>query len=215
MIEELTPVLKTVDEVYLYEGSDYYCANKDEEGKWFLISPNRKLIRQDAKSTWLRFFQDKLFAVRWIEMKNKLPESAIGLKFKRLHKDAVLPQHSKPGDAGLDLTAVKVVFEKNKRFHHYGLAVEIPEGNVGLIFPRSSIHKQKERLSNSVGVIDSGYRGELMAVFDEVSLNNFTYEEGNRTAQLVIVPYISCNTEWAEELSETERGQGGYGSTGR
>lgn len=139
------------------------------------------------------------------------------LKFRKLHMSAVLPQHSKPGDAGLDLTVTMIIDQGEKVKHNYGLAVEIPEGYVGLLFPRSSIHKNVERLSNSVGVIDSGYRGEIMAVFDVNPENIFDdlYTEGQRSAQLIVVPYATCETVWADELSQTERGSGGYGSTGK
>lgn len=137
------------------------------------------------------------------------------LKFKKLHKDAVLPKHSKQGDAGLDLTAVDIELNNGQEIHYYGLSVEIPEGNVGLLFPRSSIRKYDVRLSNSVGVIDSSYRGEVMAVFDLDELSNkLGYCTRDRTAQLVIVPFVSCVTEWSEELSQTDRGINGYGSTG-
>lgn len=136
------------------------------------------------------------------------------LKFKKLNKDAVLPKHSKQGDAGLDLTAINIVIDGQQDTHHYGISVEIPEGNVGLLFPRSSIRKHDVRLSNAVGVIDSSYRGELMAVFDVNHFPGERYKVGDRTAQLVIVPFVSCVTEWSEELSQTERGENGYGSTG-
>jgi dUTP pyrophosphatase len=138
----------------------------------------------------------------------------MNLKFKKLHENAVLPSHSKIGDAGLDLTAVNIVIDGQQDTHHYGLSVEIPEGNVGLLFPRSSIRRYDVRLSNAVGVLDSSYRGEIMAVFDVNHFPGERYKIGDRTAQLVIVPFVSCKTEWSQELSETERGQGGYGSTG-
>lgn len=137
------------------------------------------------------------------------------IKFQKLHPKAVLPSHAKEGDAGADLTVVRIENIKNYRqIHYYGLAVEIPENHVGLLFPRSSVHKYNARLSNSVGVIDSGYRGEVCAVFNEYTAILEEYQVGDRTAQLVIVPYISIRPEWAEELSETERGTGGYGHTG-
>lgn len=136
------------------------------------------------------------------------------VKFKKLHKNAVLPSHSKTGDAGMDLTITDIVSNGLKETHHYGLSVEIPGGYVGLLFPRSSIHKSDMRLSNAVGVIDSGYRGEITAVFDE-KVDGNPYMLGNRSTQLVIIPYITCETEWSDNLSETERGSGGYGSTGR
>ena len=92
--------------------------------------------------------------------------------------------------------------------------MEIPPGHVGLVFPRSSCYKHGMLLSNCVGVIDSDYRGEVTAVFlgthDDVS-----YEIGDRIAQLVIMPIPAVKFVEAEELSETQRGTGGYGSTGR
>lgn len=136
------------------------------------------------------------------------------LKFKKLHEKAVLPIHSKQGDAGLDLTAINIFIDGQQDTHRYGISVEIPEGNVGLLFPRSSVRKYDVRLSNSVGVIDSSYRGELMTVFDVNHFPGERYKVGDRTAQLVIVPFVSCVTEWSEELSQTERGEKGYGSTG-
>lgn len=136
------------------------------------------------------------------------------LKFKQISDWAQLPKHAKDGDAGMDLTITSIHSDGLKETHHYGLRVEIPEGYVGLLFPRSSIHKSDMRLSNSVGVIDSGYRGEIKAVFDE-QINGQPYITGDRSAQLVVVPYVTCETEWAEELSTTERGINGYGSTGR
>ena len=136
------------------------------------------------------------------------------LKFKKLDADNVLPKHSKQGDAGLDLTAINIVINGQQDTHYYGLSVEIPEGNVGLLFPRSSIRKHDVRLSNAVGVIDSSYRGEIMAVFDVNHFPGERYKVGDRTAQLVIVPFVSCVTEWSEEISQTDRGENGYGSTG-
>lgn len=144
------------------------------------------------------------------------------LKFKKLHENAVLPKHAKDGDAGMDLTMVDFEFYNSgdeyiiKHVHRYGLSVEIPAGYVGLLFPRSSICKTELTLTNCVGVIDSGYRGEIKAVFRSYGLtSNPWYLLGDRTAQLVVVPYASCETEWAEELTETERGTGGYGSSGK
>ena len=137
------------------------------------------------------------------------------IKFKKLHPEAVLPSHTNPGDAGLDLTVVNIDELPNGQVRHsYGLAVQIPEGYVSMLFPRSSIFKVKERLSNSVGIIDCSYRGNIMAVFDKRMING-EYNIGDRTAQLVIVPFVTVESEWAEELSKTERGTGGYGSTNK
>ena len=137
------------------------------------------------------------------------------IKIKRLHPDAVLPKYAKQGDAGMDLTAIS----RNKvdRGHYkygFGLAIEIPEGFVGFVFPRSSCYKQKQILTNCVGVIDSGYRGEVSAIF--VGLDeDVNYKIGDRIAQLIIMPVPYVDFEEVNELSDTERGAGGYGSTGR
>ena len=93
--------------------------------------------------------------------------NSIELKIKKLHSEAVIPQYAKPGDAGLDLVAISEEWNEDNTMVTYGtgLAIEIPEGHVGLIFPRSSISKTTLNLSNSVGVIDSGYRGPIMFKF--------------------------------------------------
>lgn len=140
------------------------------------------------------------------------------LKFKKLHKDAVLPRYAKPGDAGMDLTAVDGEWDVGRMQvrYRFGLAVEIPPGHVGLLFPRSSICKTNLSLSNAVGVIDSGYRGEISAVFNLLrGERGEIYRAGERVAQLVVVPFVHCDVDEATELSETERGNGGYGSTGK
>jgi dUTP pyrophosphatase len=141
------------------------------------------------------------------------------VKIKKLVEKAVIPAYSKKGDAGLDLTAVSVSFEKNYVSYKTGLAVEIPEGFVGLLFPRSSNSKMDLILTNSVGVIDSGYRGEIELRYKLVG-NGVTpsivgtYNIGDRVGQLVIIPYPSIEFEEVTELSTTERNTGGYGSTG-
>lgn len=138
------------------------------------------------------------------------------VRFKKLHPNAVIPSYAKPGDAGLDLTAVSKEWdaEKEKIVMGTGLAMEIPEGHVGLIFPRSSIVKTFLTLANSVGVIDSGYRGEVKFFFDPGHRAKQNYEVGDRIGQLVIIPFPTIEPEEASELSETVRGTGGFGSSG-
>ena len=92
--------------------------------------------------------------------------------------------------------------------------MEIPKGYVGLIFPRSSISKTAHYLRNAVGVIDSGYRGEIMFKFAINTHNSPVYEVGERIGQIIIMPYPEVEFEEAWEFSKTERGKGGYGSTG-
>lgn len=137
------------------------------------------------------------------------------VKIKKLHPDAVIPQYAKPGDAGLDLVAVTETWNKANTMVTYdtGLAIEIPDGYVGLVFPRSSISKTILSLSNSVGVIDSGYRGPIMFKF-RYPEEGPVYDTGDRVAQLIIMPYPQIEFEEVEELSSTERGEGGFGSTG-
>ena len=135
------------------------------------------------------------------------------VRIKRLHPDAVVPKYAKAGDAGMDLTAVEMEREWNIVTYKTGLAIEIPEGHVGLLFPRSSVYKTSMVLSNCVGVIDSGYRGEIMMKFRSTESNK-AYEVGDRVGQLIILPYPQVEFEEVENLSSTDRGSGGYGSTG-
>ena len=138
------------------------------------------------------------------------------VRIKKLSTDAVIPTYAKEGDAGMDLVATRII--SNTTFDvSYGtdLAMEIPNGFVGLVFPRSSIRKYELALSNSVGVIDSGYRGELQATFKkENGLDSLAYKVGDRIAQIIIIPYPPIEFDEVNDLSETERGEGGFGSTG-
>lgn len=138
------------------------------------------------------------------------------VKIKKLHKNAVIPSYAKEGDAGMDLTAISVEYdsENNVWVYKTGLAFEIPNGYVGLLFPRSSIFKKDLVLSNSVGVLDSGYRGDVMFKFKETIVSNI-YEIGDRVGQIVIMPYPKIEFKEVKELEKSERGTGGYGSTGK
>lgn len=155
------------------------------------------------------------------------------VKIKKLHKDAVIPKSAKPGDAGMDLTAVSMkIDEYGNICYGTGLAFEIPQGYVGLVFPRSSNCKKGVILTNCVGVIDSGYRGEVSFKFrplldrakecyDDGTFDyqyrtlQTTYKVGDRIGQIIILPYPQIEFIEVEELSETERGTNGYGSTGK
>jgi dUTP pyrophosphatase len=139
------------------------------------------------------------------------------IKIKKLHDSAVIPQYAKAGDAGMDLTATsrELVDHGSYGYVEYGtsLSLEIPEGYVGLIFPRSSISKTGLVLANAVGVIDSGYRGEVKCRFKWIR-DTALYEVGERIAQLIILPYPTIELQEAEALTETLRGENGFGSTG-
>ena len=140
------------------------------------------------------------------------------VKIKKLHVDAVIPAYSKPGDAGLDLTAVSATQDQyGNVVYGIGLAFEIPEGHVGLLFPRSSNSKTDLYLTNHVGVVDSGYRGEIMFKFRPVNglLNAKVFQVGDRVGQIMILPYPSIEFDEVNELTNSERGDGGFGSTGK
>lgn len=137
------------------------------------------------------------------------------VRVKKLSPFAVIPKYAKPGDAGLDLVATSATEEGTKIKYGTGLAFEIPEGYVGLVFPRSSIHKTSLRLTNCVGVIDSGYRGEVMAIFDcDQGAFGPEFKLGDRIAQMIIIPYPKIELVESEDLTDTERGAGGFGSSG-
>jgi len=139
------------------------------------------------------------------------------VKIKKLVPEAVVPSYANPGDAGLDLVATWIKVEDHNKYGFFeygtGICVEIPEGYVGLIFPRSSISKTGMLLTNSVGVIDSGYRGEIKFRFKYISGTN-SYNVGDKIGQLIIMPYPKIEFEEVNELNETQRGDGGFGSTG-
>ena len=140
------------------------------------------------------------------------------VKVKKLHPTAVTPEYATDGAAAFDLTAINKesnCFE-NITTYGTGLAFEIPKGYVGLLFPRSSVHKTCLTLANCVGVIDSDYRGEVMAKFriDDCS-DGQPYDIGDRVIQMIIMPAPQVELIEVEELSATERGNGGFGSTGK
>jgi dUTP pyrophosphatase len=140
------------------------------------------------------------------------------LEFRRLDPDAKLPTYARPGDAGLDLSsAVDVTVEPGRRaMIPTGLAVAIPEGHAGLVLPRSGLaSKQGLTLANSPGLIDAGYRGEVTcAVVNLDPGEPVTIRRGDRIAQLVVVEVPAMEPVWVDELPASERGPGGFGSSG-
>lgn len=138
------------------------------------------------------------------------------IKIKRLTEDAVIPKYAHYGDAAVDLVATRRwEDEASNMCYGTGLAIEIPDGYVGLLFPRSSISKTNLRLCNSVGVIDSGYRGEIMLKFDRRGFVDDTYNVGDRVGQLMILPLPSIQFFEVDDLSSTARNSNGFGSSGR
>lgn len=150
------------------------------------------------------------------------------VKFKKLDEKAVLPSYAKEGDAGLDITATSAssITNSDDGFYYLeygtGLAVEIPSGHYGKLVPRSSISKTGLIMANSPGTIDSGYRGEVKirfkvdnGLFQEFGNKMAKYNVGDKIAQLIILPYPTVKPVFVDELSSTERGDGGFGSTGK
>jgi dUTP pyrophosphatase len=167
------------------------------------------------------------------------------VKIKKLADNAVIPTYATDGSAGMDLTATRIEFDEyGNKVYHTGLAFEIPKNHVGLVFPRSSNTKKNLLVKNSVGVIDSDYRGEVTfkfssdlkvvnTIWPRVRLffkkylrtkdcvgvtsiwNNTDYQVGDRIGQIIIMPYPRIEFEEVVQLSETQRGDGGHGSTGR
>ena len=137
------------------------------------------------------------------------------IKIMKLDAAAKIPRYAKQGDAGMDLYAVSQGFDEHGNYvYGTGLAMEIPRGYVGLLFPRSSISKTAHSLRNAVGVIDSGYRGEIMLKYDINIQNSPVYSVGDRIAQIIIMPYPEVQFDEVFELSKTQRGSGGFGSSG-
>tara|TARA_A100001515_G_scaffold140081_1_gene135370 strand:- start:2111 stop:2527 length:417 start_codon:yes stop_codon:yes gene_type:complete len=134
------------------------------------------------------------------------------VKIKKLSPDAKVPRYAKSGDACMDLYAVSHTIDKyGNQVYDTQIAMEIPEGYVGLVFPRSSVSKTGLTLRNSVGVIDSGYRGPIMLKF---SGEAGSYLAGDRVGQIMILPYPQIEYVEVNQLSDSERGSGGFGSTG-
>lgn len=154
------------------------------------------------------------------------------IPIKKLNEGAEIPVYAKKGDAGMDLTATSVEVDKHGNVSYgTGLAMAIPEGYAGFIFPRSSVSKINLSLANSVGVIDSGYRGEIICKFKPTDATHYlyhsvfikrhvtiplkVYEVGDRVAQIIIMETPETLFKEVDDLDDTERGEGGFGSSGK
>lgn len=135
------------------------------------------------------------------------------VKYKKTLDGAKTPEYAKEGDACVDLVAVKKWRDDNGNIcYDTGISFELPENHLALLFPRSSISKTQMRLSNSVGVIDAGYRGNIIAKFKPG--DGPEYEVGDRVCQVLILPRPPCTFLESDTLSTSDRGSGGFGSTG-
>ena len=142
------------------------------------------------------------------------------INIKKLNENATIPTYGSPFSAGADLYACEegdlVIAAGETKLVHTGIALEIPEGLVGLIYARSGLASKRGLApANKVGVIDSDYRGEIMVALHNHGLSDQTVSVGERIAQIVFTPYVSADFDLVDELSDTVRGEGGFGSTGR
>ena len=142
------------------------------------------------------------------------------INIKKLNENAIVPTYGSPFSAGADLYACEqddvVIAAGETKLVHTGIALEIPEGLVGLIYARSGLASKRGLApANKVGVIDSDYRGEIMVALHNHGLCDQAVAVGERIAQIVFTPYVSADFDVVDELSDTVRGEGGFGSTGR
>ena len=142
----------------------------------------------------------------------------IKVNIKKLCEDAILPSYGSEYAAGADLYSSSSTFDIEPQetvLVHTGIAVEIPLGCVGLVYARSGLASKKGLApANKVGVIDCDYRGEIMVALHNHTDRTQTVDGGERVAQLAIVPFLKADFELCDELSDTVRGEGGFGSTG-
>lgn len=140
------------------------------------------------------------------------------LRYKKLHPDAKPPTRGKPGDAGMDLTAIddgKTNAHSDYIEYDTGVAIELPPNHVALVFPRSSISTYRLSLANAVAVIDSNFRGSIKLRFRMLSETpSLRYKAGDRIGQLIVLPYPEVVLVETDTLSSTDRGEGGFGSSG-
>ena len=145
-------------------------------------------------------------------------DKELSMKIKLLDSNATIPSRQTDGSAGFDLYSSQAASVSSGCTFKIrtGIALQIPEGHVGLIFVRSGLATKKGlRPANCVGVCDSDYRGEYIVAIHNDSNFPRVIENGERIAQLIILPYVSFEFQEVEELSETNRGEGGFGSTGK
>ena len=139
------------------------------------------------------------------------------LSFKRINPDAVLPSYAHPGDAGMDLRSVDdaVIPAGGRALVHTGLVVNLPPGYEAQVRPRSGLAlKSGVTVLNTPGTIDAGYRGEIGVILANFCEEPFSVHKGDRIAQMVIAPVTFAEIVETDSIDETDRGAGGFGSTG-
>ena len=146
-----------------------------------------------------------------------MEQEVLKVRFKKLVENAVIPTYKTVGAAGMDLTATSTEFIDygNQLKVYTGIAVEIPKGYVGLLFPRSSIVKTNNRLANCVGVIDSDYRGEIKIIMINLSKESYEIMPEERICQFVLQKVHRAELTAVTNLEESDRSSGGFGHTGK
>jgi dUTP pyrophosphatase len=138
------------------------------------------------------------------------------LKIKKLNSEAIVPHYAHPDDAGFDLFSINNIEipPRSRAQVSIGIAMEIPEGFVGLIWDKSGL-SHKHGLKTLGGVIDAGYRGEVKVGLINLSAETYLLEKGHKVAQMIIQKKETCEIVEVDDLSDTLRGEGGFGSTGK
>lgn len=138
------------------------------------------------------------------------------MDLQQLDFDLPVPRYAHPGDAGIDLYAAEdAIVTGETVLIPTGVAVAVPDGHVGLVCPRSGLAAHGVTVANAPGVVDAGYRGELMVRLTTTSKNPYRVHRGDRIAQLLVVPILRPEVNVVVDLDDTERGTNGFGSTGR
>jgi dUTP pyrophosphatase len=220
LLERLVMLMETQDKKVEF---GKHIVNYTVANNWMFRGFESSEAQRTAKK-----IEEKEFYNNHILKTNKMLE----VKVKLLTTDGKVPTQSKAGDAGFDLVATSKSWDKEGNFMEYGtgIAVEIPVGHAGLIFPRSSVSKTDLIQANCVGVVDAGYRGEVKVRFKVVRHVNLSriedaslhgapevkdFQIGDRIAQLVIMPIPEVAYTVVAELSNSDRGEGGFGHTGQ
>lgn len=185
-----------------------------------------RLFSDNYNTSYEESYDVEVFKENTLELKKQnywVKNDIIDVKIVKISEDAIIPTYSQIGDAGLDLTATSMIVTDGYIQYGTSLTIEIPEGYFGLLLPRSSITKAPPGVSlkNNCGIIDSNYRGELLLRFElpynmsyGISNDFIVPKIGDRVGQLIILPYPKINFILSENISETNRGSGGFGSTG-
>lgn len=205
-------------ELQHFDRGDGVCVNLTEDNRCAIYEtrPDICNTRRQYEVRWSKSFSWN----EYVELAEKVCRildaevNVVNVNIKKLHDDAVVPAQGRAGDAGFDLTATSMSQSGDVVTYGTGLAVEIPEGHAGFLFPRSSLSKYALTLCNHVGVVDSNYRGEIMLKFRRAGQGDI-YLPGERVAQLVILPIPSVSLNLVDELGDSNRGDQGFGSSGR